>query len=287
MSVSVKRTNEIAFQPLANFTSKRPRAGSAAPATTQISFSTFTRGNSADQATIANLADRPALSSFHADITPDNKIEDPSVSPIIISFPVEMDKKVIGIGQNGFIPKGVIITAKYAHSQFAIDSMTHKRGPFKGLHVRPYKREPLNADETNEDVVAVVTAESCRGPDAATNNVCVISGAIADTTELNMEHAPQNYKTGDIVYAMRSSAQDNKDQAGFVSNKHFLFHSGVSFDNVMQSVLKFMIVHPQRGKANALVTILPIMRYTEDDDLLLASGFAQRRKLGKSKKSSK
>lgn len=255
---SIKRGSDIAFQPLANFTSKRPRAGSSAPATTQISFSTFTRGNSADQATIASLADRPALSSYHADITPDNKIEDPSVSPIIVSMPVEMDSSKIGIQKDGFIPKGVIITAEYKHTQTEIDKQVHKRGPFNGIVVRKF--DNVDSHTENKNVVAVVTAESCRGPDPATNNVCVISGAIADTTEINMEHAA-SFVAGDIVYAYRNKAETGV-QSEFVSNENFRFHPGTNFADVKKSVLKFMIIYPQSGKSNAMVTIMPMFRHS-------------------------
>ena len=267
MSTTIKRGSDIAFQPLASFTSKRPRAGSASSGT-QISFSTFTRGDSAEQASIATLAERPPLSSFHADITPDNKIEDPSVSPIIVSFPVQMDSRDCGVSKNGFIPKGVIITADYKHDKADIEGQVHTRGPFNGIVVRGYKatvQSGVTVSGTttykNDDVVAVVTAESCRGPDPATNNVCVISGAIADTTELNMEGCDTDFKPGDVVYARRSTAQSSTNTENFANNKNFTFFTGNNITEIKKSCLKFMIIHPQRGKSNAMVTIFPMHRF--------------------------
>lgn len=246
-----KRSNGIAFAELGGFIAKRPKEAGRS----HIAFSTFSRGNSTDAATISRLSQKPSMTGFHHAITPDNKIEDPSISPIIITFALtfnETDAKTFNVSPSTVIPKGTIVCATYKHD----DSQTQvaRGGAFKGLKTRPFHKGSV---VHNNEVITVVAAESCRGGDATTNNTCLMSGAVADTTELCMVGARQ-YKKGDLVYASKSKTCSAAVGSRLLNNECFEFHQ----DNTTEdAVLKFIVVYPQQGLCNAMVTILPLFRH--------------------------
>ena len=225
-----KRASGIGFTPLANFTNaKKQRTSNNA----LISFSTFTRGNEAEQRSIASLTNNPSMSSFHSDITPDNKIEDPSVSPIIVTFPVKFASNV-----DTSFSKGVIVVAEYDQKKTPETS-----GPFRSVVVRTAANPPAIE---NKDCIAVVLAESCSKPDAARNYTCLFSGAIADTTELNM--GTHTHTAGQIVYAELNSALTDGQTNG---------HINFTDTYTANTILTFQVIYEQKGLSNALVTILP------------------------------
>ena len=226
-----KRASGIGFTPLANFTNAKKQKTSN---NALISFSTFTRGNEAEQRSIASLTNNPSMSSFHSDITPDNKIEDPSVSPIIVTFPVKFAPTV-----NTSFSKGVIVVAAYEQRKTPETS-----GPFRSVVVRT-----ASAPTTNNNCVAVVLAESCSKPDAARNYTCLFSGAIADTTELNMGTHP--HEVGQIKYA-----EQNGNLTDGQTNDHIEFKDTYT----VNTILTFQVIYKQKGLSNALVTILPTRR---------------------------
>jgi len=227
-----KRASGIGFTPLANFTNAKKQKTSN---NALISFSTFTRGNEAEQRSIASLTNNPSMSSFHSDITPDNKIEDPSVSPIIVTFPVKFAS-----GVNTSFSKGVIVVADYIPNP-----TPETQGPFRSVVVRTAS----STTGKNDFRVAVVLAESCSKPDAARNYTCLFSGAIADTTELNMGTHP--HEAGQIKYAELDSAL-----ADGQTNGHIEFKDTYSD----KTILTFQVIYEQKGLSNALVTILPTRR---------------------------
>jgi hypothetical protein len=148
-----KRSNGVAFQPLDSFMSKKART---AGGRSQIAFSTFARGNSSDAATIATLSGRPSMSAKHSFITPDNKIEDPSISPIIITFAVKftpVDARTFKINENTIIPKGTIITCNYE-----VSKRRESGGPYKGLVCRDFRKEANGG--SNKSTITVVAAEA-------------------------------------------------------------------------------------------------------------------------------
>jgi len=226
-----KRASGIGFTPLANFTNAKKQKTSN---NALISFSTFTRGNEAEQRSIASLTNNPSMSSFHSDITPDNKIEDPSVSPIIVTFPVKFNSTV-----NTSFSKGVIVVAEYEEQK---TPETH--GPFRSVVVRTAATPGLN-----RVCVAVVLAESCSKPDAARNYTCLFSGAIADTTELNM--GTESHMVGEIMYA-----EQNTNLTNGQTNDHINFTKAYT----TKTILTFQVIYKQKGLSNALVTILPTRR---------------------------
>jgi hypothetical protein len=227
-----RSADAFGFVPLANFTSSKKVKTAGTPL---ISFSTFTRGNINDQNSIASLSGNPPISSFHADITPDNRIEDPSVSPIIVTFAVKFNNTSVKM-----FSKGVIVVADYTNAP-----IPKKRGPFKNIAVRS---ACTDAAKENDETIAVVLAESCSGPDSVTQT-CLFSGAIADTTELIMPVTPNTWNVGEIGYAKL-----NKNPINGKTNDHITFSKTWS----KTVVLTFQIVHKQQHKAaNALVTILP------------------------------
>jgi hypothetical protein len=229
-----KRASGIGFTPLANFTNAKKQKTSN---NALISFSTFTRGNEAEQRSIASLTNNPSMSSFHSDITPDNKIEDPSVSPIIVTFPVKFSPTV-----DTSFAKGVVVVAEYEQTK---TPETH--GPFRSVVVRT----AATSLGDNDARVAVVLAESCSKPDAARNYTCLFSGAIADTTELNM--GTTKHTVGQIMYAELKSAFSNGQ-----TNDHIEFKDTYS----AATILTFQVIYEQIGLSNALVTILPTRRTT-------------------------
>ena len=239
-----KRSNGIAFQALDSFYSKKARNSGGR---SSIAFSTFARGNSADAASIATISGKPSMSAMHPFITPDNQIEDPSISPIIITFPVRFTStqaSTLSINPNTSIPKGTIISCNYT----ATDTPEH-RGPFKGLRCRSFHDGVI---VSNKNFITAVAAEACRGGDATANYTCLMAGAVADTTELCMKGAKQ-FHPGDIVYATKY--KETTDTV--LGNTCYKFHTNAR-DSA--SVLKFIILHPQKGGCNAMVTLLPLHR---------------------------